>query len=712
MQDKRYIFCGNASAQGISEDPARDLRLRLSGKEGKGNITLRIEDVHRKMFQPVPALFNDLLEVATYVYSADQIIRRGADDVDTFGDGWRRDLHFVVPVRNPDFWNSPQVRDVLCSTLGFLSDDQYQFDFVKLDQEHPFQEYLGFDDTQQVYRKPEQVVMFSGGLDSLAGAIDEVVNQKRRVILVTHKATSKLNKRHRTLEQMLAEKAGENAPPRISVRVHKIKELNHEYTQRSRSFLYVSIGATIAQMLGLRSVRFYENGVISLNLPVCAQVVGGRATRTTHPRVMRGFQDIVSLVAGEPFTIENPYIWKTKADVVKVITDAGCHDLIKHSMTCTHTWEMTNQHTHCGGCSQCIDRRFAVLAAKADQHDPTEHYKFDVFTQSRDAQDQKKNVDKIMAAAYLERANQVNGLTDVAQFVSSYPDVGRVFKYLNYNSAGQAAQRVFDLYKRHANEVMGALDELLSRHSKEIRERTLPGDCLLQTAYQANSVISMPAVVSAEKLPDNIFRKRGGVWEARFQGRGRHTILIQGVDKGAEYINLLLAFPDRETSVFEIVCGSEIGAVESAANTGLDHDDIEEGYQVSNGVPLGDAGVVADRKAIQQYRGRYNDLISEKADAEADGDHERLEEIQIEMAQLVAAVTGAQGKGGKLRRVADRRKNVRDAFRNAVDRAIKQIEKYDKPLAEHLKASIKHGNEVVYRPEMSITWDVRPIANT
>jgi hypothetical protein len=128
-------------------------------------------------------------------------------------------------------------------------------------------------------------------------------------------------------------------------------------------------------------------------------------------------------------------------------------------------------------------------------------------------------------------------------------------------------------------------------------------------------------------------------------------------------------------------------------------------------VPLGDAGVVADRKAIQQYRARYNDLVSEREDAEADGDHERLEEIQIEMAQLVAAVTGAQGKGGKLRKVADRRKNVRDAFRNAVDRAIKQIDKYDKPLAQHLKDSIKHGNEAVYRPEIAVTWEVRPIVN-
>lgn len=50
------------------------------------------------------------------------------------------------------------------------------------------------------------------------------------MVLVTHKSTSKLNKRHKTLEDMLAEKAGDNVPHRITVRVHKTKELNHEYT--------------------------------------------------------------------------------------------------------------------------------------------------------------------------------------------------------------------------------------------------------------------------------------------------------------------------------------------------------------------------------------------------------------------------------------------------------------------------------------------------
>ena len=171
--------------------------------------------------------------------------------------------------------------------------------------------------------------------------------------------------------------------------------------------------------------------------------------------------------------------------------------------------------------------------------------------------------------------------------------------------------------------------------------------------------------------------------------------------------------PDDATlpDVTAVVCGYALG-VADRANSGLEHDDIEEGFQVSTGVPLGDAGVVVDRKAVEQYQARYKLLCTEKAEAEADGDHQRVEEIEDELAQIFGAISGGTAKGGKLRKAGDKRKNVRDAFRNSVNRAITAIGKYDKPLAEHLKASIKHGNEVVYRPEMSIPWDVRPIVNS
>lgn len=146
MQDKRYIICGNAPTDGIEENPDRDLRLRLWGKDGPDKITLRIEDIHKKMSKDVPDSFQDLLEIATYVYSADQAIPRGADDVDSFGHGWRRDLHFIIPVRKPDFWNGDDIHQALRSTLGFLSDDNYHFEFVKLKEAQAFQGYLKFDD--------------------------------------------------------------------------------------------------------------------------------------------------------------------------------------------------------------------------------------------------------------------------------------------------------------------------------------------------------------------------------------------------------------------------------------------------------------------------------------------------------------------------------------------------------------------------------------
>ena len=48
-------------------------------------------------------------------------------------------------------------------------------------------------------------------------------------------------------------------------------------------------GAVTARLFGLDRITFFENGIVSLNLPPLAQVVGARATRTTHPQVLGRF---------------------------------------------------------------------------------------------------------------------------------------------------------------------------------------------------------------------------------------------------------------------------------------------------------------------------------------------------------------------------------------------------------------------------------------
>jgi hypothetical protein len=306
--------------------------------------------------------------------------------------------------------------------------------------------------------------------------------------LVNHQSTPKFKRLYETLGAGLMEKCGDLKPLHLRVEINKAKSLNKEYTQRARSFLYASLGATVAMMLDLRKLCFYENGIVSLNLPVCAQVIGGRATRTTHPRVLAGFQELFSLLAEEKFTVDNPFLWNTKGEVVKKILAAGCGPLIASSRSCAHTWETTNEHTHCGICSQCIDRRFGIVAAQADEFEPLRHYSVDIFTQSP-----PKDADKIIGAAYLEKAIHYETPKPVPQFVADNPEVRRVLRCVEGTPTGVAG-RIMDLHQRHAQEVFGALKTMMGQNLDGVFKATLPPDCLLRIGYETGSPMTLPAV--------------------------------------------------------------------------------------------------------------------------------------------------------------------------------------------------------------------------
>src|ERR1043166_7267841 len=298
MANERAILCGSVKDGSLPFKDSSPVRLRLWGQHQ--NVNLTILDVQQAMLKALPSCFLDLIDIATYVYVADQAVPRGGDGVQDFGENWRRNFFFRIPVRNPDVWNSTDVRGQLVSTLSFLSEDEYQFDFEPLAKEHPFENYLEFDSTP-FDGIVEEVVMFSGGIDSLGGAVQEAVAGKRKVLLVNHRSTDKLVKRHTHLLDLLGSKAAAARPLHFPVKINKAKHLGREYTQRTRSFLYASLGATFATMIGLNRLRFYENGIVSLNLPPSPQVIGARATRTTHPQVLNGFSRLFSFLAGKTF---------------------------------------------------------------------------------------------------------------------------------------------------------------------------------------------------------------------------------------------------------------------------------------------------------------------------------------------------------------------------------------------------------------------------
>lgn len=705
MGSELYIICGGTPATVPAESQADMIRLHLYGAEDDHKITLQIDDIRTQMYKDVPARFHDLLDIATYVFAADQSAPRGAKDAETFGSNWRRRFRFVVPVGDVDFWRSDKVRLCLQATLGFLSDDHYEFDFVPITHRPSFQGFLNFNDKGAMLGFPEQVIMFSGGLDSLGGAVEEIVNQKRRVVLVNHRPTPKLDKRYQAIRDLLDAKAPNNAPSHIRVTVHKQKWMNKEYTQRTRSFLFMSLGATIANMLGQSNVRFYENGVLSMNLPVCAQVVGGKATRTTHPRVLHGFQTLLSMVADHPFTVDNPFLWKTKGEVVGMVLKSGCADLIGPSISCTHTWEMTKAHSHCGTCSQCVDRRFSIIAAGADEHDPLAQYKVDVFTQSRD-RNEKIQEDKTLFASYLERANQVDQISGATQFLARYGEVARALPYLN-GDPGASAQRCYELYKRHSTEINTVIDKMFTLHGPAIRQRSLPADAMMRIVYESNLPTSVPVVpVYQEQIPDNVFRRCGGAWQVRFKGQKAFTVLPW---LGASYIHYLLVAPNEPRPVVDIVCSTAIDICDQAIST---KEAIDQGLQSASNPMLASLGDISDWDAIKQYREKARDLLSGIERARAENNDALVQQYEKDMKAIVAKINEAVGIGGKLKQAKDKRKNLRDSFRNNVKRIIlRQIKATDSALAAHLTKAIIYGNASRYVPEDGLVWETRPVKN-
>lgn len=436
------------------------------------NVRLRISDISKRLLRNVPDVLVDLLEVASYVYAADAAVSRGGKTDAQMGASWRRKFRFVIPVRQPDLWSSDAVLTALTETLSFVSDETYELEFRPLEHAPAMEIYFEFPDAEETGFTPDEVILFSGGLDSFAGAVEQLAEHGKKIALVSHRSSSKIVATQKHLVCQLQSRFGANRVLHVPVWATLAGNLGKEATHRVRSFLFAALGAVTAQLFGKNWVCFFENGVVSLNLPPVGQVVGARATRTTHPQALAGFSRVLAAVLGQPFALDNPFIWLSKTEVIERIAANGCHDLIRDTRSCTRVHDMTNHNPHCGQCSQCLDRRFAVLAAGQEQEDPEEGYKVDLFSGDR-----QPSPDREMALAFVRSASKIQEMTDVA-FFAHYGETSRIVGFFP-ERADTVAGRILDLHRRHASAVCRVFDEAISAHAADLRQGTLPPTCLL-----------------------------------------------------------------------------------------------------------------------------------------------------------------------------------------------------------------------------------------
>jgi 7-cyano-7-deazaguanine synthase in queuosine biosynthesis len=381
---------------------------------------------------------------------------------------------------------------------------------------------------------PDEVILFSGGLDSFAGTVEELVAHGKKVALVSHRSAAKIIDAQNYLIDQLRLRFGSDRILHVPVRANLKDDLGKEPTHRTRSFLFAAIGAVTAQLLERQRICFFENGVVSLNLPPVGQVVGARATRTIHPQAMAGFRQVLSAVLGQSFDVNNPYAWITKSEVVARIAQGGCSDLIRHTRSCTRVHAMTKLNPHCGQCSQCIDRRFAVLAAGQENADPADAYKVDLLLDGRAA-----GPDREMPLAYVRSASKISQMTEI-EFFAHYGETGRIMSFFQ-EPAATVARLILDLHRRHAAAVRDVFNSGIKANEAQLWNGSLPADCLISLVVgQGGGEASYPTSI---RTPESVVAP---VQEIRMSidGVGKRVIferwgVIRGI--GAELLISLAA---------------------------------------------------------------------------------------------------------------------------------------------------------------------------
>ncbi len=436
------------------------------------NVNIQIEDVAKVFLKHLSERLIDLIEIASYVYTADAATQRGIQWTDGAStESWGRDFHFVIPVRDLAFWNTRESKDLLQEILVFLSDDRYCLEFQKLTHDRPVQEYLNFSrKVEWPFYGVDRVLLFSGGLDSLAGAV-ETAAKGEKLVLVTHRSISIVDSRQRKLFQELR-RSFDVEMIHIPVWINKAKPFWREHTLRTRSFLFAVLGTVVAVSIRAGGVRFFENGVISLNLPVADEVLRARASRTTHPIVLQLLGKLFSLVADQNFTVDNPYLFKTKADVVSIIAQRNQSHLIEHTCSCARTANKGRSQWHCGACSQCIDRRIAILAVGLEDNDPEIDYVSDVFKGFR-----KDGYEKNMAVNFARHINELTQMSeeDIAEKFNL--ELTRAVRF--EPNRKEAAQKLIRLHKRYAETSSRVIQQQLEKHSEALLHGNLPKTSML-----------------------------------------------------------------------------------------------------------------------------------------------------------------------------------------------------------------------------------------
>jgi hypothetical protein len=129
---------------------------------------------------------------------------------------------------------------------------------------------------------------------------------------------------------------------------------------------------------------------------------------------------------------------------------------------------------HCGLCSQCIDRRVAILAHKSI--DTSFDYETDVFLGERKFDPTKNIYDKGIAVSYIRFANEISKMTE-EQFEEAYGSL--IYDAADALEGYKSIAPLIDMHKRHASTVVDIIEDQIVANKSIIASGELHANSLL-----------------------------------------------------------------------------------------------------------------------------------------------------------------------------------------------------------------------------------------
>jgi len=211
-----------------------------------------------------------------------------------------------------------------------------------------------------------EFALWSGGLDALGGLCNRINSRsaERFFLVGTGANPSVWGLQKSTYDALRERRLADMKLIRLQIFLRGTGQLAWSASRRSRARVaaFAILGSAYALLEQQTALAVYENGPGALNLPFRASEVGLDHSRGVHPISFAWISQFISTVSGTNFTVHNPFIGWTKAEMCRVIDEMDLSAIAKITRSCDRS--PRSNIRQCGTCSSCILRRQALLASR------------------------------------------------------------------------------------------------------------------------------------------------------------------------------------------------------------------------------------------------------------------------------------------------------------------------------------------------------------